>query len=372
MVNFGPVPKPVAGKLCIYSFGPGFGECQVVILPDGKCVVVDSCLQGGANIPLACLIHFGISSIDLLVVTHADLDHVGGLATLIQSRSIRRVWRYPGAGTLVDTLPRLLKLFPKDTRLREVSTALDALDELQERNLVYDAGPETRIWPGGGAECEVAALAPTPKDVGRYRRDCERVLVELSNSRKPILGERLRRFLAGTGTLSPGANPLSIAIAIRWKKYRIVLGGDVEHPNDPESGWNGVTAILQEDGRLDLIQNCFLVKVAHHGSKYAVCDAAWRQHSLKQPVAWALLSPFNRGKKPPPHREALKKLRSHASRIAVTARPKVTLPGSGWRKPAGRPASSHGRGEVSCVSVIVAGSGAVSVSFSGAARAFAP
>lgn len=336
MVSFGAVPKPIAGRLNLYIFGPGFGESQIIVLPDRKCVVIDACTEQGKNVVREALLHFGLKQVDLLVVTHADLDHVNGLADLIANVTIRRVWRYPGAGTLVDILPRLLRLFPTDQRLREVSAALDALDQLQERNIVHDVGTETRVWKES-AGCEVAAVAPTPKDVGRYRRDFERALVELGAGNKPQITQRLRQFLvnASDTRLSPGANPLSIALAIKWKQCGIVLGGDVEHSKDPESGWNGIVAILKEDGREALIQNSTVVKGAHHGSKHSFCEAAWKQHSLNKKVAHVVITPFNRGKKSPPHTEALKKIRPFAVRLGVTAKPRATLPGSGWQKKVG-------------------------------------
>src|SRR5262249_19521810 len=155
----------------------GFGECQIVVMPDGRCVVVDTCVQNGDNVVIRALDHFGITQVDLLAVTHGDLDHVSGLADVVANLNVKLVWRYPGAGTLVDILPRLLRMFHGETRLAELSSALDALDALQEKNRVFDAGIETRVWPGDTLGYEVAAIAPTPKDVGRYRRHFEKVLI---------------------------------------------------------------------------------------------------------------------------------------------------------------------------------------------------
>jgi beta-lactamase superfamily II metal-dependent hydrolase len=93
--------------LSLYLLGPGVGESIVLVMPDDRVVVVDSCERAGTNIPARLLTELQIKQIDLLIVTHPDLDHVKGLTELL-AFSPARVWRYPFAllreilATLVD------------------------------------------------------------------------------------------------------------------------------------------------------------------------------------------------------------------------------------------------------------------------------
>lgn len=84
------------GSLTVYFLGPGVGESIVLIMPDDRVIVVDSCERGGTNLPVRLLTALQLEQIDLLIVTHPDLDHVKGLSELLAFNPLR-VWRYPFA-----------------------------------------------------------------------------------------------------------------------------------------------------------------------------------------------------------------------------------------------------------------------------------
>lgn len=342
-----------------------------MFMPDGRCVVVDSCIENEQNVVVGLLNHLGRRVIDLLIVTHADLDHADGVADIVSTFDVRRAWRYPGAGTLVDLLPRLVALNPRDRRLQRLARSLDALDRLQERNRVHDVGTETRSWPPGTSDFSVTSIAPTPRDVGAYRRLLQDQLVELGHGARPELGRRLREFLLGRRRrLMPGSNPLSVAMSIGWRRTRIILGGDVEHPTDSQRGWAGVLTILREDGQTSLVENASLVKAAHHGSNNAYCEPAWQHHAHGRPVKFAIVTPFGRGAHAPPHSLALSKIAQHALQLGVTANPRTVLPGSGWNTRAAAPSTSALRA-ASCVVVEFLANGHATARVAGAARLFA-
>lgn len=58
------------GTLTVYLLGPGVGESLVLVMPDDRVVVVDSCERAGVNLPAQLLGKLGITQIDLLVLTH--------------------------------------------------------------------------------------------------------------------------------------------------------------------------------------------------------------------------------------------------------------------------------------------------------------
>ena len=84
-------PKP--GTLTIYVIGPGYGESQVVALPDGRWMVVDCCRYDGVHWTVELLRHLEVKDVDLFCLTHPDEDHYKGVpegAPLVRSHPYPR------------------------------------------------------------------------------------------------------------------------------------------------------------------------------------------------------------------------------------------------------------------------------------------
>jgi hypothetical protein len=118
-----------------------------------------------------------------------------------------------------------------------------------------------------------------------------------------------------------------------------------------------------------LLQSSSVVKAAHHGSRLAFCEPAWKLHAGKRKVPYTVMTPFNRGTRPPPHAETLRALKRYTTRLGVTSKPKIALPGHGW-KALKRREAADGKGEVSCLAMSFTRLGHVSVKLSGAARLY--
>jgi beta-lactamase superfamily II metal-dependent hydrolase len=71
----------------------GQGNCA--ILQDTKAVTVIDCPPG--TVLLKTLEGLGISSVDQVLISHADQDHAGGLVTLLDSIQVRNVYINPDA-----------------------------------------------------------------------------------------------------------------------------------------------------------------------------------------------------------------------------------------------------------------------------------
>jgi beta-lactamase superfamily II metal-dependent hydrolase len=312
------LPHPQAGELTIYILGPGFGESQVVVFPDGRVGVVDCCLgKDGLCLPCVVLDHIGKEEIDLLVVTHPDLDHIRGIAKLVAHHPPRRIWRYPFAGNLRDLAACWVRQDPEDQRLIEVSEALEVLDQLQAENVASEVAYGHRHWPEAEAEYQVWCLAPTPADQVRVRRHLGR-LVRRSGDDVAVSAET-RQFLRGQRRLGDRPNLLSLALAICWGDRRVVLGGDLERGESPRFGWTGVVALLREDGQIQLVSDAEVVKASHHGSANAFCDEAWELHGRGDGRTIAAIAPFVFGASRLPSRAAIQAMRSYAGRLALSS-----------------------------------------------------
>ncbi|WP_437731860.1 MBL fold metallo-hydrolase [Sorangium sp. So ce1335] len=311
------LPRPGPDEIGVYFVGPGFGESQVVLMPGGLCVVVDSCVHGSENLTLSLLQQLAVEHVDLLAVTHPDLDHIRGLPRLLAAYPPRRVWRYP-AGTIRDLVAFWCRQDPEDTRMKEVHDALLAIDALEQKGVAHEAHFQTRPRRLSD-ECEVWCLAPTGCDQRHARAQLRRLVQRAED--EPALSEALRAYLVGERSLGDRPNTLSLALVVRHGGRRILLAGDVENGRSREdaSGWKGVIMSLREDNQLREIQALDVVKVAHHGSDRAFTAAAWRLHAKGDGSTVAIVTPFDRSAPPLPREGVLKDLRAYAGALGITA-----------------------------------------------------
>ncbi|HEY0840175.1 MAG TPA: MBL fold metallo-hydrolase, partial [Vulgatibacter sp.] len=75
----GPLPRPEAGKLTIYFFDVGQGDAALVVSPTGKTVLVDAGPPESGRALGERLAGLVEGPLDLVVLTHPHLDHLGGL-----------------------------------------------------------------------------------------------------------------------------------------------------------------------------------------------------------------------------------------------------------------------------------------------------
>lgn len=324
--------SPTAGRLTVYLLGPSFGESQVLLMPDGRVVVVDACVEAGANLPAVLLDKLGRKRIDLLVITHPDLDHIRGLEELVRRFQPLRVWRYP-TGILRDVFVRVATAVPDDTRLQDLRAALDALeDHLEVTGNVSPAFYGSR-WSPPGSGYTVHGLAPTHYDQERVRKVVDGLIRR--DKGRWIVSPAFVSRLNGTRGLGDAPNVISLGLAVEWGARRLLLGGDVLRGTASSfSGWKGVMAALDtpDDGRGHLVNDVSLVKVAHHGSRGAFEPAAWTRHTSGGKTI-GLVTPFS-GKKLP-DQDTLIHLRRHCSQLAITSEGGASFrraSGVGWRK----------------------------------------
>jgi len=302
----------------VYLLGPGVGETIVVVLPDGRIVVVDSCEQAGVNLAASLLTELGVKRIDLLIVTHPDLDHVRGLTTLLHEFDPVRVWRHP-FGLLREILAMLSNATDAThyTRHKQAVAGAVALDEhLTERGLVDDV-TYGKVWAPPGASYAVHALAPTSYDTKRAR-DRVRGLIEKRHGRW-LLSAHAKRWLDDDAPLGDLPNMVSLGVAIEWGQRRLILAGDIENGDGgPYSGWTGVLDHLDrgDDGRGRLVDDVDLIKVAHHGSARSFSRAAWERHARASKTL-GVVTTYSPSRLP--DRVTLEALRVHCSRLGVAA-----------------------------------------------------
>lgn len=104
--------------LCVNFVDVGQGDCTVILLPDGKTIMIDAGENGHEEEVFEFLDRNGIKKIDYLVATHPHSDHIGGLYEVVCEYEIGEVF------------------MPKT--YHSTNTYLDLLEALDEKNLVIN------------------------------------------------------------------------------------------------------------------------------------------------------------------------------------------------------------------------------------------
>ena len=87
------------GVLEVNALDVGHGDAILLTLPDGGNVLVDggglpfASLDVGESVVLPFLLDRGVRRLDAIVVTHADFDHIGGLATVVNELRVDAIWQ---------------------------------------------------------------------------------------------------------------------------------------------------------------------------------------------------------------------------------------------------------------------------------------
>ena len=84
--------QTVEGELEVHFVDVGQGAAQVIIAPNKKVMVIDGGNNDDEDDMVAYLKQLGISKVDILIGTHPDADHIGGMDAVIDSFDIGKIY----------------------------------------------------------------------------------------------------------------------------------------------------------------------------------------------------------------------------------------------------------------------------------------
>jgi competence protein ComEC len=93
-------PSRTDGRLTLTLFDVGQGDAMLLQTPGGRALMVDAGGAGfdgaafdiGGRVLAPALWARGVRRLDVLAITHADPDHIGGAAALVRDMAPRAVW----------------------------------------------------------------------------------------------------------------------------------------------------------------------------------------------------------------------------------------------------------------------------------------
>ncbi len=234
-------PPPASGgelQVHVLDVGPGNGDSILIISPTGTTVLVDAGDAGKGKVTLDALKRYNVQQLDYVIVTHPHPDHMGGADEVIKATKVLNVIDNGLAPTdsagdaaakaaaakapkkpvakKPDKKPYVTKFYD------EYKAALDASGAHYEK-----AEPGKKFDLGGGARMTI--LGPV----------------------QPYFTKEQVK----TGGNEPNAN--SVVARLDYGAFSMLLPGDAEEQTEHK--------LLTKDLSLE----AEVLKIAHHGSKYA-------------------------------------------------------------------------------------------------------
>jgi beta-lactamase superfamily II metal-dependent hydrolase len=289
-------PRPSGAELRVHVLDVGQGDSILIVSPTGKTVLVDAGDFGRDKVVREALGRLGVQQLDYFVATHAHPDHIGGAAEVLKNVKVLNVI---DNGVEPDELteekaraananakggrktpkpaptprPARQSAPVRTNQLPTVRAYADYLDAVKQSGAQHaTAAPGQPIDLGGGALLTV--LAPVPP---------------------PFTPEQMR----GGGN-APNAN--SVVLRLEYGHFSMLFAGDAEAQTEER--------ILR--GGTDLAST--VLKVAHHGSKYATSEDFLRR---VKPQA-AVISTSEANRYGHPNGDLLARLRSAGARVFRT------------------------------------------------------
>ena len=236
-------PKP-SGELQVHvlDVGPIEGDSILIISPAGKSVLIDAGDAGKGKVVLDALKRYKVERLDYFIATHPHPDHIGAADEVLSGIKVANVIdngvdlstpapaapAKSGKGKAVPPPPP-----PKKSKTKGVNNFFDEYrDALKQNGAQYEkAAPGKKYDLGGGA-----------------------ILTVLAPSEPFFTKDQMK-----TGGNDINAN--SIVLRLDYGDFSMLFMGDAEAQTEER--------LL---GKSDLDLKAKVIKIGHHGSKYATSE----------------------------------------------------------------------------------------------------
>lgn len=130
--------RPVAtakSNLDVHFINVGQGDSFLIKTPKGKHVLIDGGPPEKKKVLINYLLEEHVEEIDLLIATHPDIDHIGGLISIIQKFKIKEVI-YPNKSYHTRTYKKFKALL-KQNDMKEKSIQSDKMIVLEDDVIIH-------------------------------------------------------------------------------------------------------------------------------------------------------------------------------------------------------------------------------------------
>ena len=266
-------PAPSGGELQVHvlDVGPIDGDSILIISPTGKTVLIDAGEKGKGKLVLDALARYKVDHLDYFIATNPHSDHIGGVPEVFKGVKVATV--IDNGVDLSTPQPAPTKAGTRGTTPRPApptkpgkspTSFFDNYEAaIKESGATYEkAQPVEKAPPGEKAQ------------PGKYDLGGGVILTVLAPTDPFFTKEQMKA--GGNDT-----NANSIVLRLDYGQFSMLLMGDAEAQTEER--------MLRQDPEL----KARLVKVGHHGSKYAtsaeflkqvhpevaiISDGAWNRY----------------------------------------------------------------------------------------------
>jgi competence protein ComEC len=254
-------PPPPSGKelqVHVLDVGPGDGDAILIISPEGKTVLLDAGDTGkGRAAVLDALKRYNVQQLDLFIATHAHPDHIGGAADVLRAVKTATVLHN-------DFLPPEMEAEEaanknKQSANKAAGNNKQPGNKKQPAVLKKPAGksvelPTTKTYKDFKSAVEETGAEFKAAEPGqKYDLGGGAFLTVLAPIQPFFTKEQM-----SAGGNQPNAN--SIVLRLDYGDFSMLLAGDAEAQTEER--------MISKSTNL----NAKVLKVAHHGSKYATSE----------------------------------------------------------------------------------------------------
>jgi beta-lactamase superfamily II metal-dependent hydrolase len=236
-------PPPASGgelQVHVLDVGPIEGDSILIIAPGGKTVLIDAGDTGKGKVIADALKRYNVQQLDYFVATHPHPDHIGGVDEVFKVTKVLNVIDNGEGPDVPESL--VAPASQPKTQTPNKKTAPKKPGKSAAVTKFYDEYKEALAQSGAHYE---KAQVGTKYDLGGGAR-----ITVLAPSDPLFTKDQIK-----TGGNLPNAN--SIVLRLDYGDFSMLLPGDAEEQTEHR--------MLTKDLNLRVT----VLKVAHHGSKYA-------------------------------------------------------------------------------------------------------
>jgi competence protein ComEC len=232
-------PPPSGGELRVHVLDVGQGDSILIISPDGKSALIDAGANGKGQIALEAMARYGVKQLDYLIVSNAQVDHVGGCDEVLRGIKVLKVIDAdiaPPVRVVDEDAPQQTNTRSRPQQLpQELPTVVsyrDFRNAVKETGAAYEKAEPNKVYDLG-AGARLTLLAPT----------------------QPLFTKEQMRSGGGHEL-----NANSVVVRLDYGDFSMLLPGEAEAQTEQR--------LISKNANLQ----AKILKVAHHGSKYATSE----------------------------------------------------------------------------------------------------
>lgn len=236
-------PPPASGgelQVHVLDVGPVEGDSILIIAPGGKSVLIDAGDAGKGKVIIDALKRYNVQQLDYFIATHPHPDHIGGADEVLKATKVLNVIDNGQGPDVPESLVPQTKAGGKNSSKKPAPATKSNKSAAVTK--FYDEYKEAITQSGAHYE---QAQAGAKYDLGGGAR-----LTVLAPTEPLFTKDQIK-----TGGNLPNAN--SIVLRLDYGDFSMLLPGDAEEQTEHR--------MLTKDVNLKVN----ILKVAHHGSKYA-------------------------------------------------------------------------------------------------------